>query len=76
MGLPDRVAELLERPTASVWVGGEVASDAVTFDNLNIEAHKVAWPWLRKLSPKRFGYRRAAQLPDAVQILLDWDESK
>lgn len=48
----------------------------VTFDNYDVEAKKVRWAWLRKFAPKKFRYRRAAQLRDAIDVLLTWDESK
>lgn len=48
----------------------------VEFDNLDAAARDLRWPWLRKLSPKRWRYRRAAQLRDAINVLLYWDESR
>jgi hypothetical protein len=49
---------------------------SVEFENFDLEAKKIRWVWLRKLLPKKLRYQRAAQLRDAIDVLLHWDESR
>lgn len=48
----------------------------ITFENFDLEVKKTRWVALRKFLPKRFRYQRAAQLRDAIDLLLHWDERK